>query len=500
MTDGVATAIITGMADGLIGTTAGNYRILDKISDGGMGSVYRAEHSLIGRHVAVKVLLPELTGNREIVDRFFREAKATTAIKHPGIVEVFDFGYLDSGLAYIVMELLEGMTLARRIKLRGTMPEGEAAALLRGVCSSLAAAHDKGIVHRDLKPDNLFLVQDLDIPGGERIKLLDFGIAKLTDIGSAHAATKTGAVMGTPTYMSPEQCRGSGDVDARADIYSLGCIFYQLLAGKPPFAMEGAGEVIGMHLYVQPEPPSRHALGISPDTEALVMAMLSKDPKGRPQTARDLAQAFAAIARAHGWNTQSGAGWSTSGSQSFAPVSYTPSYLPPQPTPLHHTPAPITRPPTASPNQPTTLSGAASQSVAAPPKSKKGPIIAVAAALLIAGGGVAFSVMNGGDKPSEKAKPADNPPAAAVQPAPAPVPIAPAPVAPAPVTPPPVEAPPAVVETKPAEKPAEKPAVTETKPATIAKKKPDKKPVEKKPIEKKPKDSDSGELPVETGI
>ena len=161
------------MADGLIGTTAGNYRILDKISDGGMGSVYRAEHALIGRLVAVKVLLPELTGNREIVDRFFREAKATTAIKHPGIVEVFDFGYLDSGLAYIVMELLEGMTLARRIKMRGAMPEGEAASLLRGVCSSLAAAHDKGIVHRDLKPDNLFLVQDLDIPNGERIKLLD---------------------------------------------------------------------------------------------------------------------------------------------------------------------------------------------------------------------------------------------------------------------------------------------------------------------------------------
>ena len=489
------------MADGLIGTTAGNYRILDKISDGGMGSVYRAEHALIGRLVAVKVLLPELTGNREIVDRFFREAKATTAIKHPGIVEVFDFGYLESGLAYIVMELLEGMTLARRIKMRGAMPEGEAASLLRGVCSSLAAAHDKGIVHRDLKPDNLFLVQDLDIPNGERIKLLDFGIAKLTDIGSAHAATKTGAVMGTPTYMSPEQCRGSGDVDARADIYSLGCIFYQLLTGKPPFANEGAGEVIGMHLYVQPEPPSRHALGISPDTEALVMAMLSKDPKGRPQSARELAQAFAAIAHAHGWNTQSGAGWSTSGSQSFAPVSYTPSYLPPQPTPMQ-TPAPVTRPPTASPNQPTTLSGAASQSVAAPPKSKKWPIVAVIAAVVLVGGGVAFSVMTGADKSNSKSadkaidKAIDKaPPAAAARPEPAPPPA---------VAPPPA---PAVVETKPPEppvvepKPAEKPAVPETKPAVIAKKKPiEKKPVDKKPTEKKPKDSDSAALPVETGI
>jgi len=469
------------MADGLMGTTAGNYRILDKISDGGMGSVYRAEHTLIGRLVAVKVLLPELTGNREIVNRFFNEAKATTAIKHPGIVEIFDFGYLDSGRAYIVMELLEGMTLARRIKIRGPMPEGEAAALLRGVCSALAAAHDKSIIHRDLKPDNLFLVQDLDVPNGERIKLLDFGIAKLNDIGSAHAATKTGAVMGTPTYMSPEQCRGSGDVDARADIYSLGCIFYQLLTGKPPFANEGAGEVIGMHLYVQPEPPSRHALGISPDTEALVMAMLAKDPKARPQTARELAQALGAVAHAHGWSTASGAGWSSDGSQSFAPQSYTPSYLP-QPTPL--------RPPTASPSQPTTLSGAASQSVAAPPKSKKWPLVAVAVAVLIVGGGVAFSVLNGTDKPA---------PAAATQPAPPP---APPPVVDKPADKPAiVEAPPVV--DKPADKPAvveAPPAKPETKPAAkqpaIAKKKP----ADKKPSEKKPKDADTGDLPVEDKI
>jgi serine/threonine-protein kinase len=476
------------MADGLIGSTAGNYRILDKISDGGMGSVYRAEHTLIGRMVAVKVLLPELTGNREIVDRFFREAKATTAIKHPGIVEVFDFGYLETGLAYIVMELLEGMTLARRIKMRGPMPEGEAAALLRGVCSGLAAAHDKGIVHRDLKPDNLFLIQDLDVSNGERIKLLDFGIAKLSDIGSAHAATKTGAVMGTPTYMSPEQCRGSGDVDARADIYSLGCIFYQLLTGKPPFANEGAGEVIGMHLFVQPEPPSRNALGISPDTEALVMAMLAKDPKARPQTARELAQAFGVVAHAHGWNTSSGAAWSADGSQSFAPQSYTPSYLPPQPTPL--------RSPTASPSQPTTLSGAASQSVAAPPKSKKWPLVAIAIAVLIVGAGVSFSVLNGrDDKAIEKA--IDKAPAATAPAVVAPVaapPAAPPPVveaAPIETKPAVVEPPPVTVDTKPEAKPQAKP---------ITKKKPvDKKP-DKKPTEKKPKDTDSGDLPIENTL
>jgi eukaryotic-like serine/threonine-protein kinase len=476
------------MPDAVIGTTAGNYRILDKISDGGMGTVYRAEHVMIGQRVAIKVLQPELTHNREIVARFFNEAKATSAIRHPGIVVVLDFGYLESGLAYIVMELLEGMTLARRIKMRGAMPEGEAAAMLRGVCSGLAAAHDKGIIHRDLKPDNLFLVEDPDVPGGERIKILDFGIAKLTDIGSAHAATKTGAVMGTPTYMSPEQCRGSGDVDVRADIYSLGCIFYQLLTGKPPFAMEGAGEVIGMHLYVQPEPPSRHQLGISPDTEALVLAMLAKDPNLRPQTARALAQALATIAASHGWNTSSGARWSLDGT-GHQP-SLTPSYLPPQPTPPPPGTYPPGRPPTASPNQPTTLSGAASQSVAAPPKSKKGPLIAVFAALVIVGGGVALSLANG----SGDAKPK---PAVAPTPAPAPPPVQSA-VVPPPVVekPPVVETPPPVVVEKPPvviEKPAEKKPVITKRPT-------EKKPVEKKPVEKKPKNTDNGDLPVETNV
>ena len=476
------------MPDAVIGTTAGNYRILDKISDGGMGTVYRAEHVMIGQRVAIKVLQPELTHNREIVARFFNEAKATSAIKHPGIVVVLDFGYLESGLAYIVMELLEGMTLARRIKMRGAMPEGEAAALLRGVCSGLSAAHDKGIIHRDLKPDNLFLIEDADVVGGERIKLLDFGIAKLTDIGSAHAATKTGAVMGTPTYMSPEQCRGSGDVDVRADIYSLGCIFYQLLTGKPPFAMEGAGEVIGMHLYVQPEPPSRHQLGISPDTEALVMSMLQKDPALRPQTARELGQALAAIAAAHGWNTSSGARWSLDGSgYAMAP---TPAYLPPQPTPAPPGTYPPGRAPTASPNQPTTLSGAASQSVAAPPKKKKGPLIAVAAAVLLVGGGVGFSLLKNGSDPTTKAA------APVVAPPPPPV------VAPPP--PPVVEKkvdPPIVVD-KPVDPPT--PPVVIDKPVEkkpIAKRPVEKKPVEKKPVEKKPvKNTDNDDLPVETNV
>src|SRR5262249_37632452 len=232
------------------GAIVGSYRILDTISVGGMGTVYRAQHTLIGRFAAIKILHPELCANRSMVNRFFNEAKTTTSINHPGIVEVFDFGYMPSGHAYLIMEYLEGVPLSHRVRARGPISEGEAALLLRGVCIALSAAHDKGVVHRDLKPDNILVIPDPDSPLGERIKILDFGIAKLTDIGPAGAGTGTGAVNGTPTYMPPEQCRGSGRVDCRADLYSIGCIYYELVTGRPPFVHRGAGQVIGSHLFV----------------------------------------------------------------------------------------------------------------------------------------------------------------------------------------------------------------------------------------------------------
>ncbi|HUJ59471.1 MAG TPA: serine/threonine-protein kinase [Kofleriaceae bacterium] len=447
------------MADAATSPTAGNYRILSKIADGGMGTVYRGAHALIGREVAIKVLLPELTANRDIVLRFFNEAKATSAIKHPGIVEIFDFGYLDNGRAYIVMELLEGTTLAQRIAQRGVLGEGEAAALLRGVCGALAAAHDLGIVHRDLKPDNIFLVPDLE--HGERCKLLDFGIAKLTDFGAAGAATKTGAVMGTPTYMSPEQCRGSGHVDLRADLYSLGCIFYQLVAGRPPFANHGAGEVIGQHLFVAPEPPSRHRAGITPETEALIMRLLEKEPANRPQSARELASQLVAIAQVHG---------------SIPPPSWSHPALAavPQPTPSF-TPTSQSGPiPVASPSQPTTLSGVASQSVGRT-RSRVGIGVSIGLVAAAIGAGV-FIIGRSPDRasppiPTSAARPAalattPPPPPAPAPPPPAPV-VAPAPPPPAPVAapapPPPVAAKPPPVSVKkpvrpePKAKPARKP-------------------------------------------
>ncbi|HRC55136.1 MAG TPA: serine/threonine-protein kinase, partial [Kofleriaceae bacterium] len=280
----------------MIGTVVGHYRVTARLAAGGMGVVYRAEHTLLGKLAAVKVLHSEFSTNRDIVNRFFNEAKATTSIRHVGIVEVFDFGYLESGHAYLVMELLEGEPLSAAIR-RGRFGQTAAAALLRGVCSALTAAHAKGIVHRDLKPDNIFLVADPDAPFGVRSKVLDFGIAKLTDAGISASATRTGAVMGTPTYMSPEQCRGTGEVDHRADLYSLGCVLYELVCGRPPFISQGAGELIGAHLYVTPDSPRRYAPEISPALEGLILSLLAKNPAERPQSAAELVQRFDDLAR-----------------------------------------------------------------------------------------------------------------------------------------------------------------------------------------------------------
>src|SRR5947209_6847736 len=161
-----------------------------------MGAVYMAEHQLIGRRAAIKVLLPELSSRREIVDRFFNEARATTAVSDPGIVQVFDFGFHQDGSAYIVMELLEGEPLDLRLKRLGLVHASEALRITRQVSGSLAAAHTRGIVHRDLKPDNIFMVRDPEAIGGERPKILDFGIAKLTGNDPGKMRTRTGAVMG----------------------------------------------------------------------------------------------------------------------------------------------------------------------------------------------------------------------------------------------------------------------------------------------------------------
>jgi serine/threonine-protein kinase len=272
-----------------VGSQVGSYRIVDELGGGGMGRVFVAEHLLLGRRAAVKVLLPHLTHVPEIVQRFFNEARATTRIRHPGIVEIYDFGYTDDNHAYLVMELLDGLSLGDRLLSARKLPVATALVLARRIAAALAAAHDCGVVHRDLKPDNVFLVRDAEGGAVEQVKLLDFGIAKLVHDGLAAASmTTSGVVMGTPLYMSPEQCRGASECDPRSDLYSLGCVVYEMIAGRPPFYGQGGGEVIAAHLHA-PVPSLRRAdPSVPAAVDALVQRLLAKDPGARPASAAAL--------------------------------------------------------------------------------------------------------------------------------------------------------------------------------------------------------------------
>jgi serine/threonine protein kinase len=270
------------------GRLIGQYRVTGVLGEGGMGIVYAAQHTLLDRPAAIKVLLPGFSKKEEIVTRFFNEARAATAIRNPGIVEIYDFGWTQEGAAFIVMERLEGETLRARCK-RGPLRWSTALALARQVAGALGAAHAKGIVHRDLKPDNIFLVPDMEVPGGERIKLLDFGIAKLagSSSGSGQHKTRTGAVMGTPTYMAPEQCRGVA-VDARTDLYALGCILFELCTGRPPFVGEGEGDVLIDHVKTPPPALTSVVSGVPKEVESIAQRLLAKAPADRVQTAGEL--------------------------------------------------------------------------------------------------------------------------------------------------------------------------------------------------------------------
>src|SRR5581483_5836860 len=217
----------------MVGENVGNYRVLQQIGEGGMGVVYLAEHTVIGKKAALKMLLPAYCKSEAIVTRFFNEARATAKLQHPGLIEIYDFGHHTDGSAYIVMEFLDGESLAALLKRKGPLDLQLVIELSRQIAGALQAAHAAGIVHRDLKPDNVFLIPSEELKCGLRAKVLDFGIAKLIDQGSpSQMKTRTGVLMGTPAYMSPEQCRGASRVDHRADIYSLGCMMFEMASGK----------------------------------------------------------------------------------------------------------------------------------------------------------------------------------------------------------------------------------------------------------------------------
>ncbi len=381
------------------GTTVGQYRIHRKIGEGGMGAVYLAEHALIGRRAAIKVLLPQLSSQREIVDRFFNEARATTSVPDPGIVQVFDFGFHTDGSAYIVMEFLEGEPIDARLKRFGRLTAFDALRITRQAAGSLAAAHRAGIVHRDLKPENIFLVRDPEAQGGERPKILDFGIAKLGGSDPNQMRTRTGALMGTPVYMSPEQCRGAGLVDHRSDIYSMGCVIFHMVTGRPPFEGEGIGEIIAAHLREAPPLASTVAPGIPAGVDELLLRCLAKNPDERFQSMIELQAACDQLMARITASGVTGAAAPTVAATPLAP-GFRSEYPGASSTPIPGTvpPAPGSATvPLASTPQPTTLGGAAGVSIApapAPTGGKKGLWIGLAVAL--AGGGVAAALVLGG--------------------------------------------------------------------------------------------------------
>ncbi|HYP90607.1 MAG TPA: protein kinase, partial [Polyangiaceae bacterium] len=328
MTEAEATETEAGAS--LVGTVlAGRYRIEHLLGSGGMGSVYRAEHVLMRKACAVKVLHREMTQVKEIVARFEREAVAAARIEHPNVATATDFGQLDDGSFYLVLEFIEGRSLGKLIAELGTLPEERALLITRQIADALSAAHRAGIVHRDLKPDNVMLIAKEG--GSDVVKVLDFGIAKVTIEDKAAeqpALTRLNTVMGTPEYMSPEQARGEA-VDLRADLYTVGVILYEMLSGTSPFRHEEFVVVLTKKLTEDPPPLPQT---VTPATRQLVSRLLQRSPAERPASASDIVAAVDSIL-----------GYSPSPSVAFAPVSAQAALRAATPAPSTKTPSPSSR-------------------------------------------------------------------------------------------------------------------------------------------------------------
>jgi hypothetical protein len=265
----------------------GKYELIARLGEGGMSMVYRARRVHIGDDVAVKILLGKFVKDDAALTRFRREARAAAMLRHPNVITIHDFGETEDvhAPAYIVMEFIRGTPLREllRSEIRFSVERG--VRLMRGICAGVGSAHRQGVVHRDLKPENILVVAPDDDFEVESVRVVDFGLAKLlADAG----ATVTGAVVGTPYYMSPEQCLGE-PLDARSDVYSLGAMFYEMLSGKRPFEEQTVSGVINRHLY-EPPPPFAESLAIPRRLSIGIMHALSKDPDDRPQTATELAR------------------------------------------------------------------------------------------------------------------------------------------------------------------------------------------------------------------
>ena len=284
----------------------GQYRLKQQIGAGGMAEVYLAEHQLLKRPCAVKLIRPGVTDPRAL-QRFEREVRLTARLSHPNTVEIYDYGRTEDGTYYYVMEYLKGLSLAELVNRHGPLPPGRVVYLLRQVCGALRKAHAAGLIHRDIKPSNIFAAR----PGGlgDVAKLLDFGLVLPAAILGEATLTGERQILGTPHYMSPEQAKGGHELDGRSDIYSLGAVAYYLLTGRPPFQANGRTAVLIAHARDPVEPPSRVRPGIPEDLERVVLRCLAKPPDQRFPDAEALEQALGACACAGDWDQGRAARW-----------------------------------------------------------------------------------------------------------------------------------------------------------------------------------------------
>jgi serine/threonine protein kinase len=274
----------------------GRYRLIRRLGKGGMGEVFLAQHATIEKHVAIKILLPERAKQENQKARFLNEAKATAKVRHANVIDISDFGETDDGRAFFVMEHLVGEDLKKYCRRQHILPWKDIELILLQICSGLGAAHKQGIIHRDLKPDNVFLIEHQGI--ANFVKVLDFGLAKMLDDDSSKKLTKTGIIVGTPAFLSPEQIKGD-PVDARADIYALGLILYRMLCGQLPFKAKTVVDMLRKQLMEKPLPPSAMApdAPISPAADQVALKALEKDPQKRYQSTMELGQAIADVHR-----------------------------------------------------------------------------------------------------------------------------------------------------------------------------------------------------------
>ncbi|MCX6930401.1 MAG: serine/threonine protein kinase [Verrucomicrobia bacterium] len=287
----------------------GQYQLVEKIGEGGMGVVYKAHHALLRRETALKLLTPDKADPISI-QRFEREVRLTCRLMHPNTIQVFDYGHTPEGIFYYAMEYLDGLNLAEFVEAYGPQPEGRVVNLLIQVCESLAEAHASGLIHRDIKPANIFVTDRGGVP--DMVKVLDFGLVRpvVSADGAALDAADTEIMAGTPSYMSPEAAENGANADARSDLYSVGSVGYYLLTGQSVFDGETIAEICKKRMEEKPVPPTaRIGRPICPHLEAVILRCLERDPKDRPQSAHELIRLLAASPRIADWNVEKRGAW-----------------------------------------------------------------------------------------------------------------------------------------------------------------------------------------------